>query len=103
MDELTCPCCATEEHLSGQRAGDVIHITCTRCGLTWDRDTSPRCASCGDTDVRTITEPASSRRPVAPQLSIVGVTTRYLCSTCYKRDYVNRDYRHISQGQNPAR
>lgn len=101
MDELTCLRCETDEHLLGERTDEVIHITCTNCGLTWDRDTSPRCATCGDPDVRTITEPVIEKAR-GTQLSIVGVTTTYLCHACYKRDYLTRGYRHIPPGENPA-
>lgn len=101
MDELTCPRCETDEHLLGERDDDVIHITCTGCGLAWDRDTSPRCQTCGDPDVRTISEPVIEKAR-GTQLSIVGVTTIYLCHTCYKTEYLTRGYRHIPPGQNPA-
>jgi hypothetical protein len=102
MDELTCPRCGTDEQLVGERSGEVIHITCDGCGLGWDRDISPRCATCGRTDdVRTITEPVIEKAR-GTQLSIVGVTTTYLCETCYRRDYLSRDYRHIRPGENPA-
>lgn len=101
MDDLSCPSCETDDHLTGERDEDLIHITCTRCGLRWDRDVSPRCASCGATDVRAITEPVIEKAR-GTQLSIVGVTTTYLCTPCYKRDYLGRDYRHIPPGENPA-
>lgn len=100
-DELTCLRCETDEHLLGERTGDVIHITCTNCGLAWDRDPSPRCATCGSPDVRTISEPVIEKAR-GTQLSIVGVTTTYLCHEHYKTEYLARDYRHIPPGQNPA-
>lgn len=37
------------------------------------------------------------------QLSIVGVTTSYLCDHHYRTDYLTRDYRHIPPGENPAK
>ena len=35
MDELTCDTCGTDDHLRGERDGDVIHITCEGCGASW--------------------------------------------------------------------
>lgn len=101
MDELICPRCETDEHLTGERGEHVIHITCTACALSWDRDPSPRCEHCGDTDVHTISEPVIEKAR-GTQLSIVGVTTIYLCHPCYKQHYLTRDYRHIRPGENPA-
>lgn len=101
MDDLICPRCETDEHLQGERADEVIHITCTACGLAWDRDPSPRCVTCGNPEVRTISEPIIEKAR-GTQLSIVGVTTTYLCQDCYTRNYLTRDYRHIPPDKNPA-
>lgn len=101
MDELICPRCETDEHLQGERSDDVIHISCTGCGLTWDRDLSPKCVSCGAESEHTISEPVIEKAR-GTQLSIVGMTTTYYCHGCYKREYLNREYRHIPPGGNPA-
>jgi hypothetical protein len=103
MDELTCPRCHTDEHLTGTPDGEVIHITCTNCSLAWDRDTSPRCVTCGRTDdIHVISQPVIEKAR-GTQLSIVAVTTTYLCHDHYRNDYLTRDYRHIPPGHNPAK
>lgn len=80
-DELVCPGCGSDDHLSGQREDDVIHITCSACDLHWDRDLSPRCGTCGNTDVRAAAQ-AVWEKSRGSQLSIVSVRTVYLCPDC---------------------
>lgn len=101
MDELTCLRCETDEHLVGAADGELIRITCTKCGLAWERDPSPRCMICGHDEVRTVAEPVIEKAR-GTQLSIVGVTTTHYCHACYKSHYLTRDFRHIPPGQNPA-
>jgi len=101
-DELTCPDCGTDDHLTGQRDGDIIRITCQQCDLTWTRDPSPRCEACGTgDDVLAIPQPILQKAR-GTQLSIVGVTTAYRCDPCNRRVAANKDYRHIPPDQNPA-
>lgn len=82
-DDLTCPTCRTDEHLSGERHGDVIRIACAACALTWDRDPSapPPCPSCGGHDVRPVPQ-AVVEKSRGTQLSIVAVRTVHLCARC---------------------
>jgi ribosomal protein L37AE/L43A len=81
MDELICPGCESDEDLSGERDGEVIRITCARCDLTWDRDLTPRCETCGRTDVRSAAQ-AVWEKSRGTQLSIVSVHTVHLCPDC---------------------
>jgi predicted RNA-binding Zn-ribbon protein involved in translation (DUF1610 family) len=79
--DIVCPNCGVDDHLSGDRRGDIIRITCTACQLEWDRDPAPRCASCGNPDVRPVPQAiwAKSR---GNQLSTVALRTVYLCPAC---------------------
>ena len=102
IDELRCPTCTTDEYLEGTRDGDIIHITCTACGLVWDRDPSPRCRDCGTReDIQTVSRPFIQKSR-GTQLSIVGVQVVYLCYACFRTDEQERGYRHIAPGENPA-
>jgi predicted RNA-binding Zn-ribbon protein involved in translation (DUF1610 family) len=80
-DDLVCPNCGQEEHLRGERVGDLIRITCPPCGLVWDRNPSPRCPSCGNVDVRPVPQ-AVWEKSRGTQLSIVSMRTVYLCPVC---------------------
>lgn len=80
-DEFTCPGCRSDEHLHGERDGDVIRITCKACDLSWDRDLAPRCRTCGRHDVRSAAQ-AVWEKSRGSQLSIVSVSTVYLCPDC---------------------
>ena len=81
MDDLICPGCRSDDHLSGQRDGEVIHITCSACEVSWDRDLTPRCKVCGNEDVRSAAQ-AVWEKSRGTQLSIVSVHTVYLCPDC---------------------
>jgi len=63
-DEIVCSNCGIDDHLSGERPGEVIHITCAACQLARDRDPSPRCCKCRNHDVEPA--PAVERRCSAP-------------------------------------
>lgn len=80
-DELICPACGTDDDLAGRREGDVIHITCDACDLSWDRDLRPRCRSCGRDDVRSAAQ-AIWEKSRGTQMSIVSIRTVYLCPDC---------------------
>jgi ribosomal protein L37AE/L43A len=102
-DELICPSCRTDDHLSGRRDGDLIHITCGVCGLSWDRDLRPHCRSCGSTDVRTAAQ-AVWEKSRGSQLSIVSVQTVYLCPDCDadKFERVRQSNTPLPPDDNPA-
>ncbi len=87
MDDLVCPHCQDDDHLSGQRDGDIIRITCTVCNLTWDRDPSPRCKTCGSRDVR-VAPKAVWERVRGNQIITVALTTVYLCPTALTTDQI---------------
>lgn len=102
-DELICPACATDQHLHGRRDGEVIHITCDGCGLSWDRDLTPRCPSCGRTDVHAAAQ-AVWEKSRGTQLSIVSVRTVYLCPDCDAEKYrrVRESNTPLPPEENPA-
>ena len=80
-DELLCPSCGVDDELTGEHDGEVIHITCGRCDLAWDRDLTPRCPTCGRDDVRAAAQ-AVWEKSRGTQMSIVSVQTVYLCPAC---------------------
>lgn len=79
--EIICPQCGEDEDLSGTPRDQVIAITCGRCGLSWDRDPSPTCPSCGSTDVRAAMQ-AVLDKSRGTQLSIQSLRVLYLCPDC---------------------
>ncbi len=81
MDDLVCPNCHRDGDLSGERRGELIRITCATCNLTWDRDPSPRCKTCGNRDVR-VAPKAVWERVRGNQIITVALTTVHLCPTC---------------------
>ena len=80
-DELLCPQCGLDDHLSGERDGEVIRITCAECEVSWDRDLQPKCPTCGNEDVRPVPK-AIVQKARGTQLSIMGFETVYLCPGC---------------------
>lgn len=81
--EIVCPSCGEAEELRGSRDGDLIIVTCERCGNRWERDPSPRCQTCGGADLRQVPL-AIVEKSRGTQLSIVGTRTIHLCVTCDK-------------------
>ncbi len=79
--DIVCPNCGLDDHLHGERRGDIIRITCSTCNIHWDRDPSPRCPSCGNTDVRPVPQ-AVWEKSRGNQLSTVALRTVYLCPEC---------------------
>jgi RNA polymerase subunit RPABC4/transcription elongation factor Spt4 len=80
-DELICPVCGSDDELRGEREDELIHVTCQRCDVSWDRDLTPRCPTCESTDVWSAAE-AVWEKARGSQLSIVSVRTVYVCPTC---------------------
>ncbi|MDS1269655.1 hypothetical protein RIF23_05040 [Lipingzhangella sp. LS1_29] len=79
--QLTCPDCAEEDNLSGERTEDGIHITCEACGARWPRDTPHTCATCGGDDIH-MRGQAVTQYSRGTQLSIVGMRHIPLCASC---------------------
>lgn len=79
--DIECPECGERDRLAGERAGELIHITCEQCGRAWDRDPAPRCTTCGGDDLiaacRAIVEKSRGS-----QLSIVATDVVHLCMAC---------------------
>jgi DNA-directed RNA polymerase subunit RPC12/RpoP len=102
-DDLRCPTCNTDEHLTGERDGDAIMITCGACGLRWERDPSPACRECGtQVDIKVVLQPLIERSR-GTQLSITGLQTIHRCWTCDQRINAAAQHRHIPPGQHPAK
>jgi hypothetical protein len=100
MDDLTCRTCGTDDHLRGEAEGEQIRIHCDGCGATWFRNSTPRCDRCGSEDMLLEKRPVIDKSR-GSQLSIVGYTDLVLCKTCDAEE-INREWRHIRPGENPA-
>ena len=81
MAEIECPACGEADKLTGEPVDDGIRITCEVCDTTWVRDPSPRCKSCGSSDVEGAIK-AVVERSRGSQLSIVATQVVYLCRDC---------------------
>ena len=85
VNDLTCPNCGEEDNLSGRREGEpgneTITVTCGSCELSWIRDLTPRCPTCGSDDVRTALQ-SIVEKSRGTQLSIQSMRVVYLCPTC---------------------
>ncbi len=79
--EIRCPECDEAEAIRGSEDGEVVALTCDACGFEWSRDPSPRCRSCGGTDLFPAIA-AIVEKGRGTQLSIVGTRVEYLCETC---------------------
>ncbi len=79
--DISCANCGEDEALEGSRDGEVITITCESCGLIWDRDLTPKCPTCGSTDVRAAFQ-SILEKSRGTQLSIQSMKLIYLCPTC---------------------
>jgi transcription elongation factor Elf1 len=101
--DIICPGCGSDDHLTGERHDQVITITCGACELTWDRDLSPRCRSCGRTDVYPAAR-AVWEKSRGSQLSIVSVQTVHLCPDCDAEEYrrARESNTALPPDQNPA-
>lgn len=78
---LSCPGCGEADDLSGNQNGDWITVTCGTCGVSWNRDPSPRCPICGGDDLQEVPL-AIVEKGRGTQLSVVGTRTVRLCSAC---------------------
>jgi hypothetical protein len=81
MTDILCPTCGTDDTITGERHGDLIRLTCATCGLVWDRDPSPRCATCGSTSVEGVAQAAWDKSR-GTQLSVSYLKVVYLCTVC---------------------
>ena len=81
MPLVACPNCAEDENLLGETVDGVITITCGECGCVWERDLTPRCPTCGRTDVRQAMQ-AILDKSRGTQLSIQSMKVVWLCPEC---------------------
>lgn len=81
VDEFPCPSCGTDDDVTGEPHGDLIRLTCAACRVSWDRDPSPRCPTCGTDRVEAVPQAAWDKAR-GTQLSIAYLRTRYLCHDC---------------------
>jgi len=81
MPLVTCPHCDEDENLQGDNVDGTITITCGECGAVWERDFTPRCPTCGRTDVRDALQ-AILDKSRGTQLSIQSLKVVWLCPGC---------------------
>ena len=84
MAEISCANCGEDTELLGERTGpnnENITVTCQKCGLVWDRDFTPRCPTCGETDVYPAFK-AILDKSRGTQLSIQSMKLVHLCPHC---------------------
>lgn len=79
--DVVCPSCGEDDRLAGTRSGNVIRLTCGACGQTWERDPSPKCATCGGDDLQAVVQ-AIVEKGRGTQLSVVGTQIVHMCRTC---------------------
>lgn len=86
MPNVTCPGCGEDEDLRGQQTSGGITITCGRCGVTFERNTTPTCALCGSTDLQAV--PTSTLREAGrgDQWAPSGVRIAWYCWVCSGHD-----------------
>ncbi len=78
---VSCPRCSEDEDLDGETIDGVIVVRCGTCDLSWERDVTPRCASCANTDVRPAFE-AVVEKSRGTQLSMQSARLIHLCPVC---------------------
>ena len=81
MPLVTCPNCDEDENLTGRTVDGVITVVCGECGAGWERDLTPRCDTCGRTDVRPALQ-AVLDKSRGTQLSIQSMTVVWHCPDC---------------------
>lgn len=79
--DVSCPDCGEAEDLTGERVGDVIDLSCARCGHRWKRELIPRCPTCRGHDLQTVPL-AIVEKGRGTQLSVVGTRPIRLCEHC---------------------
>ncbi|MGH8945393.1 MAG: hypothetical protein ACRDVL_04530 [Acidimicrobiia bacterium] len=83
--DIACPFCGETDELAGHRHGDFIDVTCGVCGQTWERPTTPTCASCHGDDLQAVPL-AIVEKSRGTQLSVVGIRIVHLCPSCDAED-----------------
>jgi transcription elongation factor Elf1 len=78
---VSCPRCGEDDDLRGATVDDAIVVTCGACALQWERDVTPRCPTCGSTDVRPAFE-AVVEKSRGTQLSMQSARLVHLCAVC---------------------
>ncbi|MDA2945690.1 MAG: hypothetical protein O2925_12785 [Actinomycetota bacterium] len=94
MIEIACPNCATDEHLTGERIEQKIVISCSDCGLSWERPAVPHCSACGSTDVVAQPVPVIERSR-GTQMSITAMHIETLCRVCDAERLAERGQGHL--------
>jgi uncharacterized Zn finger protein len=83
---VTCPACAEDDDLRGERRGDGIVLTCGRCGAVWDRDLRLVCRSCGSEDLEGIRTSTLEEAGRAGVRTPSGIRLVYYCWRCAGND-----------------
>lgn len=81
--DIACICGETNA-LHGDQIDGTIQLTCDSCGHSWTRNPASVCDNCGSQDLQTVPL-AIVEKGRGTQLSVVGVRSVSLCSSCDKQ------------------
>lgn len=73
--------CGEADALRGEPHNGSIQLSCESCGRAWTRDLSACCPRCSGSDLQTVPL-AIVEKGRGTQLSVVGVRSISLCSSC---------------------
>lgn len=86
MVDVACPECGEARDLRGDRRDDgSIALRCLRCDAAWTRDPTPRCRTCGSSDLRPTPKPLWEKGR-GDQRTPAGFFDAYACNACGELD-----------------
>ena len=91
--DIACPLCGESDDLTGERADELITVTCGACGHAWSRSVTWACPECGGRDTLMVPT-AILERSRGTQLSVVGIRMVPMCEEC-DRDDIERWQRNL--------
>lgn len=103
VQDIACICGETNA-LRGDRIDETIRLTCESCGYSWTRNPASLCGKCGSEDLQTVPL-AIVEKGRGTQLSVVGVRSILLCSSCDKqrlREYHDHRPNPLMPGELPT-
>jgi hypothetical protein len=83
---VACPDCGEDEELIGRQidvdGAHQLQLTCERCGASWLRDGTPRCARCGSDDIEGIPTSTLQEKGRGDQWAPSGIRLVFYCWAC---------------------
>ncbi|MEX0869746.1 MAG: hypothetical protein WD011_08745 [Nitriliruptoraceae bacterium] len=86
MPRVACPSCGEDDDLAGTSIDEVIHLTCGRCGRTWERDTTHTCGLCGSDDLEAVPTSTLEEAGRAGVRTPSGIRLVHYCWSCRGND-----------------